>query len=108
MDIKGKKITVIGAGRSGIGAAKLIKKVGGIPFVSDAGKENDLSGSINNLKESGINYEIGSHSEKVYDCETMVVSPGVPADAAVLKNAREKNIKLISEVELAYNFAKEK
>jgi len=108
MDLESKKITVIGAGRSGIGAAKLIKKVEGIPFVSDAGKENELSGSINNLKESGINYETGAHSEKVYDCEMMVVSPGVPITAAVLNIARERNIKLISEVELAYEFCKGK
>ncbi len=108
MELKGKNITVIGAGRSGIGAAKLIKKVGGIPFVSDTGKESDLSESINNLMESGIKYETGKHSEKVYDCETMVVSPGVPTDAAVLNNARERNIKLISEVELAYEFCKGK
>ena len=108
MELKGKNITVIGAGRSGVGAAKLIKKVGGIPFVSDAGKENDLSGVINILMESGIKYETGTHSEKVYDCQTMVVSPGVPAVAAVLNNPREKNIKLISEVELAYEFCKGK
>jgi len=108
MDLKGKNITVIGAGRSGIGAAKLIKKVGGIPFVSDAGNESDLSESINNLMESGIKYETGMHSEKVFDCETMVVSPGVPAVADVLNSAREKNIKLISEVELAYKFCKGK
>ncbi len=108
MELKGKNITVIGAGRSGVGAAKLIKKVGGIPFVSDAGKENELSESINSLKESGINYETGTHSEKVYDCETMVVSPGVPVNAAVLNNARERNINLISEVELAYEFCKGK
>jgi len=108
MELKGKNITVIGAGRSGVGAAKLIKKVGGIPFVSDAGNESDLSESINNLMESGIKYETGMHSEKVFDCETMVVSPGVPAVADVLNNAREKNIKLISEVELAYKFCKGK
>jgi len=108
MDLKDKNITVIGAGRSGIGAAKLIKKVGGIPFVSDAGKESELSGSIISLNESGINYETDAHSEKVYDCETMVVSPGVPVDAAVLVNAKEKNIKLISEVELAYENCKGK
>ncbi len=104
MELKGKNITVIGAGRSGVGAARLIKKNGGIPFVSDAGKENELSGSINILMESGINYETDTHSEKVYDCETMIVSPGVPAGAAVLNSAREKNIKLMSEVELAYEF----
>ena len=108
MDLMDKKITVIGARRSGVGAAKLIKKVGGIPFVSDAGKENDFSESINIFKESRINYETGKHSEKVYDCEMMVVSPGIPIDAAVINNARERNIKLLSEVELAYEFCKGK
>jgi UDP-N-acetylmuramoylalanine--D-glutamate ligase len=108
MDLKDKHITVIGAGRSGIGAAKLISKVGGIPFVSDKGKVGELSGSIISLNESGINYETDVHSEKVYDCDTMVVSPGVPVDAAVLVNAKEKNIKLISEVELAYEYCKGK
>ena len=108
MDLESKKITVIGAGRSGIGAAKLVKRVGGIPFVSDAGNENNLSESIDVLNESGIKYETGTHSEKVYDCETMVVSPGVPITAAVLNIARERNIKLISEVELAYKFCKGK
>ncbi|MBT8387430.1 MAG: UDP-N-acetylmuramoyl-L-alanine--D-glutamate ligase [Ignavibacteria bacterium] len=108
MELKGKNITVIGAGRSGIGAAKLIKEIGGIPFVSDAGTKSDLSESINNLMESGIKYETGTHSEKVFDCETMVVSPGVPINAAVLNNARKRNIKLISEVELAYKFCKGK
>ncbi len=49
MDLMDKKITVIGARRSGVGAAKLIKKVGGIPFVSDAGKENDFSESIKSI-----------------------------------------------------------
>ena len=91
MDLESKKITVIGAGRSGIGAAKLVKRVGGIPFVSDAGNENNLSESIDVLNESGIKYETSAHSEKVYDCETMVVSPGVPVTAAVLIIARERN-----------------
>ena len=108
MDLESKKITVIGAGRSGIGAAKLVKRVGGIPFVSDAGNENNLSESIDVLNESGIKYETSAHSEKVYDCEMMVVSPGVPITAAVLNIARERNIELISEVELAYKFCKGK
>ena len=42
MEITGKKISIIGAVRSGIGAAKLVKKLGGIPFVSDSGDEKKL------------------------------------------------------------------
>ncbi len=106
MNIKDKNISIIGAVRSGIGAAKLIKKLGGNPFVSDSGKSENLEKSAEILKENKIEFEIGKHTEKVFDCELIVVSPGVPSNAPVLKNAKEKNIKVISEIELAYNFCK--
>lgn len=108
MDITGKKITVIGAVKSGIGAAKLIKSLGGIPFVSDSGSELKLASSVQKMQDAGIEYEIGSHTERVYDCEVMVVSPGVPSDADVLKKAAVKGIRLISELELAGLFCKGK
>lgn len=106
MNLKNKKISVIGAVRSGVGAAKLVKKVGGIPFVSDSADEQKLAESINELERERIEYETGKHSSRVYDCELMVVSPGVPNDAAVLINARKNKIKIISEVELSYQFCK--
>ena len=106
MNLKNKKVSVIGAVRSGVGAAKLIKKVGGIPFVSDSGDEEKLKDFLQELKKENIEYETGKHSSRVYDCEIMVVSPGVPNNAQVLINARKNNIKLISEVELSYHFCK--
>ena len=108
MNIKGKNISVIGAGRSGVGAAKLIKKLGGIPFVSDSGKNESLNKSAEILKENKIEFEIGDHSDKVFNCELIVVSPGVSSNASVLVKAKEKNIKVISEIELAYNYCKGK
>jgi UDP-N-acetylmuramoylalanine--D-glutamate ligase len=106
MDLSGKKISIIGAVKSGIGAAGLIKKLGGTPFISDSGTEQKLKESIAVLESMDIDFEIGNHSEKVFDCSTMVVSPGVPSDAAVVLKAWEKNIKLISEIELAASFCK--
>jgi UDP-N-acetylmuramoylalanine--D-glutamate ligase len=103
IDLKGKKVSIIGAVRSGIGAAKLVKKVGGIPFVSDMADDNKIKDSIAMLNSENISFEMGIHSEKVYNCDLMVVSPGVPADSAVLKFAKEKNIKMVSEIELAYH-----
>jgi UDP-N-acetylmuramoylalanine--D-glutamate ligase len=108
MEIKDKNISIIGAVRSGIGAAKLIKKLGGKPFVSDSGSELKLKDSIQKLNDEKIDYEIGQHSEKVFNCELMIVSPGVPSNADVIIKAREKKIKLISEIELAANFCKGK
>ena len=108
IEVKGKKITVIGVARSGVGAAKLIKRLGGIPFVSDFGNEEKLKGSLEQLKQENINYEFGGHSDNVYDTDLMIISPGVPNDSAVIKNAVKKGIKLISEIELAYQYCKGK
>ncbi len=106
MEIKNKKISIIGAVRSGIGAAKLAKKLGAIPFVSDSGSEEKLKQSIEILKSESIDYEIGIHSNKAYNCDLMVVSPGVPSDAEVIKVAKTKNLKIISEIEFASWFCK--
>lgn len=106
MEIKNKKISIIGAARSGTAAAKLAKNLGAIPFVSDAGSEEKLKSSIEYLTNEKIGFEIGVHSNKVFDCELMVVSPGVPSDAAIIKDAKSKKIKIISEIEFASFYCK--
>jgi UDP-N-acetylmuramoylalanine--D-glutamate ligase len=108
MEVKGKKISVIGAARSGVGAAKLVKKLGGIPFVSDFGPKEKIIDAVNQLEIEKINFEFGGHSDRVYESALMIVSPGVPNDSQVLKNARAKGIKLISEIEFAYSYCKGK
>jgi len=106
LEIKNKKISIIGAVRSGLGAAKLAKQLGAIPFVSDAGSEEKLKASIEYLENEKINFEVSNHTEKVLDCDLMVVSPGVPSDSEVIRLAKSKNIKIISELEFASSFCK--
>ncbi len=108
MDISGKKISIIGAGKSGIGAARLIQKLNAVPFVSDHAGDKFVQSSVQLLSPLNIEYEIGGHTEKVFDCDLMVISPGVPSDAGVIKTAAQKKIKIISEIELAYHFCKGK
>ncbi|GJQ62226.1 MAG: UDP-N-acetylmuramoylalanine--D-glutamate ligase [Melioribacteraceae bacterium] len=106
MNIKGKKISIVGAVRSGVAAAKLCKRHGAIPYVSDYSPADKIPDSVEVLKSSGIDYETGGHSDKVYDCDLLVTSPGVPSDAPVLKNAIAKGIEVISELEFAFRFYK--
>ena len=108
MDIKNKKISIIGAVKSGIGAAKMIKNLGGIPFVSDSGSKEKLFDSIETLVSNQIEFEIGKHSERVFDCDFIVISPGVPSNSFIIQNAINKKIKIISEIELASYFCKGK
>jgi UDP-N-acetylmuramoylalanine--D-glutamate ligase len=108
IEVKGKQISVIGAARSGLGAAKLIKRLGGIPFVSDSGSKEKFVEAKSVLENEKIQYEMNGHTKKVFDCSLMIVSPGVPLNAEVLINARNKHIELISEIELAYHYCKGK
>ncbi len=108
MNIAGKKISIIGAVRSGIGAAKLAKKLGAVPFVSDSSPKEKLEKSIAVLEAENISYECEKHSSKVFDCDLIVTSPGVPTNSQILISAREKRIKIVSEVEFASWFCKGK
>lgn len=103
-DYINKKITIIGAARSGIAAAFLLQKQGAEVFVSDISPAERIQNYIELLKLNNIPFECGSHSEKVYDCSLMIISPGVPSDAPVIKKALERKIKIISEIELASEF----
>jgi len=105
-DISGKHITILGAVRSGLAAAKLAKELGAIPFVSDYSNADALGDNLSSLDKLAIKYETGGHTDKVYECDFIVTSPGVPSNADVLLKAKEKNIKVVSELEFASWFNK--
>lgn len=104
-DLINKKITVLGAGRSGIGIAKLLKKSNAKVFVSDSSpKEKLMYFDETVFQKYSIEYEIGRNSDKIYDSDIFVVSPGIPPNSEILKRAAKKNIKIISEVEVSSYF----
>ena len=106
--IEGKKISIIGAAESGVGSARLIKKFGGIPFVSDSAHSAKFEDTVRVFKSEEIEFEFDGHSQKVYDCDFIITSPGVPSNSEVLATAREKKIKIISELEFSAGFCKGK
>ncbi len=100
--IKNIKFTVLGAGRSGIGISKLLKKSGAKVFLSDSSKKEDLlylNESV--LKEYSIDYELSGNSERIFDADYVVTSPGIAPGSDVLVRAKDKGIKIVSEVEAA-------
>lgn len=106
---KNKKVTIIGAARSGVAAAKLLKRKGYDVFLSDANEVQKIESSFTeDIKLSGIPHEFGKHSDKVYDTDMLVVSPGVPQNSEVIKNALSKGIDVVSEIEAASWFCKGK
>lgn len=103
MDLKNKNVTIIGLGRSGIACVRLLHKLGANIFVSEEKKISKIKAQLNQLK--GINFELetGAHTRLVYKNKDLIVlSPGVSIEHPVIKEAKEKKIPVISEVELAY------
>ncbi|MEO8820861.1 MAG: UDP-N-acetylmuramoyl-L-alanine--D-glutamate ligase [Ginsengibacter sp.] len=96
-----KKIVILGAGESGIGAALLAKKEGFKVFVSDAGLIKP--GFKNELVKEAIDFEEGHHSrERILEASLVVKSPGIPEKNEMVKAIRESGIEIISEIEFGY------
>ncbi len=106
MKITGNKISILGAVRSGVSAAKLALANGAIPFVSDYSSTEEVQENCNELQTIGIDCEFGGHTSKIFDCDFIITSPGVPSNSQVLVDALEKDIKVISEIEFASWFCK--
>jgi UDP-N-acetylmuramoylalanine--D-glutamate ligase len=104
MKVSGRKVTVIGAGKSGTAAALLLQREGAEVFLSELGCIDAADVSI--LQESGIAFEQGGHSERVHDADFSVVSPGIPPSATVIKSQLERGIALYSEIETASWFCR--
>ncbi len=101
---RGKKFSVLGAGRSGIAAARLLRKRRAKVFLSDHAPETKSQEAASQLSEIGVEYEFGGNTHRVLDADTIVISPGVPLTSPMVTLARERGIKIISEIELAYEF----
>src|SRR3989304_3981432 len=100
------KVSIIGAARSGLAAAKLLKSQGTQVFVSDRESEEKLKSQISTLNSLQIPFEVSGHTDRVYDCSLMVISPGVPSNAPVVVEAQKRGINVVSEMELAGWFCK--
>ena len=98
-----KKIAILGAGESGIGAAILAQKKGFDVFVSDCGtiKEN----YIEQLQKYNIPFEQGHHTEeKILLSDEVIKSPGIKNNAPLILKLVEKGIPVISEIEFAARY----
>lgn len=102
-----KKLVVLGAGESGVGAAILGKEKGYEVFVSDMGSIKEPYAAL--LAQNDIEFESGQHTEERILAATEVVkSPGIPLTAPIIVKLRERNIPILSEIEFAARYTNAK
>jgi UDP-N-acetylmuramoylalanine--D-glutamate ligase len=105
IELKGKRILVIGLARTGIATALFCSNRGAIVTATDARDAAALGESIENLRTIGVNLELGGHSKEILQGQELIIpSPGVPADAPLLQQARANKIPVWSEIEVASHF----
>lgn len=105
MELNGKRVLVVGLGKSGVASALFLKAHGARVTVSDTKSGDDLRNEIPALLDHGITVETGGHGERTFQGQDLiVVSPGVPVDAPPLAQARSLGESVVGEIELAAQF----
>ncbi len=106
MELKGKRIGIIGLSRTGIACTQILTKLGATVVVSDAKNADKLRAEVAQLAGlTGVVFDLGGHSDTVLNVDFLVLSPGVPTDIPILCKAQEQGIPMIAEVELSYRLS---
>jgi UDP-N-acetylmuramoylalanine--D-glutamate ligase len=109
LELKGKKVLVVGLGKSGLAAALFLRHKGAQVTVSDVRSAESLAKDIPALLEEGIMVEAGGHGLLTFRRQDLiVVSPGVPLETPELVQVRKFGLPVIGELELAARFLKGK
>jgi UDP-N-acetylmuramoylalanine--D-glutamate ligase len=104
-DVKGKKVLVVGLGKSGLAAALFLRKRGAQVTVSDIRSAEALGRDIPALLEEGIMVEAGGHGLLTFRRQDLIiVSPGVPMDTPELVQVQNFGLPVIGELELAARY----
>jgi UDP-N-acetylmuramoylalanine--D-glutamate ligase len=102
--VNGKRVVVVGGGRSGLAAAELLVSRGARVTLSDSAATLD---GADHLRHLGVAVELGPHAPDAFvRADLLVVSPGVPLGQPSIRRARERGVPVIGEVELASRFLK--
>jgi UDP-N-acetylmuramoylalanine--D-glutamate ligase len=107
VELKGRKVLVVGLGVSGFAAALFLRRRGAQVTVSDLRSAEALAKHIPALLDAGVNVEAGGHGHATFRRQDLIVlSPGVAPNTPEMDEARTFHIPIIGEVELAALFLK--
>jgi UDP-N-acetylmuramoylalanine--D-glutamate ligase len=101
--LAGRRVTILGAGRTGLALARFLTAQGACVYLSECGAL--LPGTAHELEDLDVEYEQGGHSKRALaQAELIIPSPGIPSDVPILQSARRREVPIVGELELAYRF----
>jgi UDP-N-acetylmuramoylalanine--D-glutamate ligase len=105
VDLKGKRVTVVGLARSGAAAAALLLRERATVSVTDRRPAGELSQWMARFEPGAIRWFVGAHPDEAFrDADLIVLSPGVPLGSPPLQAAQARGIPIWCELELAARF----
>ncbi|OGP61793.1 MAG: UDP-N-acetylmuramoylalanine--D-glutamate ligase [Deltaproteobacteria bacterium RBG_13_47_9] len=105
MDLNGRRVLVVGLARTGLATVRFLKAKGSMVSTTEANPKEQMKDAILELNGMDIQMEWGGHQTETFlKQDLIVVSPGVDLRIEPIQKALEKDIRVISEVELAYRF----
>jgi len=107
-EVEGRRVTVVGLGRSGRAATRLLIQRGARVTVTDHRSLAELEGPLTILKEGAVRYQVGGHPESAFqDADLIVMSPGISVESVdAVRAAQGRGVPVIGEIELGFGFAK--
>lgn len=103
MDARDKNFLILGLGTSGYAAARKLLSLGAIVSTADSSVEYEVMKRAVELEKAGATAVTwGLPADMLRNQDYLVVSPGVPVDEPVVKSARRRGVKVMSELELAF------
>ena len=105
MELKNKRVLVVGLARTGVATALFCAARGAQVTATESRTEPQIGDAVAKLRQAGVALELGGHVDRTFVEQDLIVpSPGVPADFPPLAAARKAGVKTWSEIELAYQF----
>ncbi len=105
MELRDKKVLIVGLARTGVGCARFLVNQGAKVSLSDVRSEMDLNEEIAALQGLPIHYLLAGEERRwLEEIDLVVPSPGVPAENRLLQEAGNRGVEILSEIELAYRF----
>ena len=101
-ELAGKNVLVLGLGKSGVAASRLLRARGARVRVIDSADSNQLAAQAASLLAMGINVSLGATRLPGESFDLAVISPGVPPNLPVVMEVRARGIPIIGELELGY------